>query len=280
MGIKRALMINFHFSPAALIFFTFRSLGYLWQPYYMTKLEQLKSACPNALELILEQRLELQVQGHLSSRQYPAVIISSNSGDYQGVTDFLDASIFSSFHPNGEPVECYILTCARGASRIRQRIFKSFPQLVDRMERMLIIVPNLIDSGNEVMTSMNIESVPKLLFDRLGIRIANHDGGQGVLRDFCRAGAIAQVNLTLCRNRSLKEVVSRYLLQDADTEDFDKRVKLFFSSSVATPPSKHRQMPRGTIPLNWTAICCVDDGGKNVAVVSFDTRAAGDFCHD
>ena len=271
-------MIDFHFPSRVLILLTFHCLGYLWQPYYMTELQQLKLACPNALELILEQRSEVQVQGYLSSRQYPAVIIFSNSGDYQGITDFLDASIFSAFHPNGEPVECYILTGARGASRIRQRILNSFPQLVDRMKRMLIIAPDLINSENEVMT--NIASVPELLFDRHGIRIANHDGGRGIFRDFCRAGVVSQVNLTLCRNRSLKEVVLRYLPEDADTEDFDERVQLFFSSSIATPPSKGRKRLRGTIPLNWRSICCVEDGEKNVAMVSFDTRAAGDFCHD
>lgn len=246
----------------------------------MTQLDELKAACPNALELISEQRLELQREGYLSLRRYPAVIIFSHSGDCQGATDFLNASIFNAFHPNGEPAECYIMTSELGAASIRKRINASFPHLVGRIKSMLIIIPHNICSKSKIETDIDIGSVPQLLFDRFGICIANHDGGHGVLRDFCRAGAVAQVNLTLCRNRSLKEIIFKSQSKDTGNQHFEGQVQLFFSSATTSSPSQGQGRPRGTIPREWRAVYCVEDGEKKVAVVSFDTRTSTDFCQN
>ena len=240
----------------------------------MTELEQLKTSFPEALPLITEQRLKLQEEGYLSSRPYPAVIIYSKSGEQQGETDFLDARVFAAVHPNGQPIECYIMTGEKGASNIRNRIKELFPHLVDRMESMFLIIPNVGKTEDNTESTGQIDLdlglVPQILYDRLGIQIANHDGGQGVLREFCKAGAVAQVNLTLCRNRSLKDVLLKY--QSQPDIDFDQRTKLFFSSTASTD-----SIPSGTLPSNWTAVYCVEDGQKDTVVTIFDVRGAGDF---
>ena len=127
--------------------------GYLWQPYAPTEWPHLKAACPNLLEMIMRQRSSLQNQGCVSARKYPAQIVFTFSGkshvswnsetDSQedDVWDFLEARIFTAMHPDGEPIECYIMTGARGAARIRERVRSSFPHLVSRIDGMLIVLP-------------------------------------------------------------------------------------------------------------------------------------------
>ena len=226
--------------------------------------------------------MQLQQQGYLSSRRYPAVIVFSLSGDCQGTTDFLAARAFTACHPDGQLIECYILTGERGASSIRSRVRSSFPHLADCIEDMLVVVPGS-QRDDQTGSAIDIASVPQLLFDRLDVRIANHDGGLGVLRAFCRAGAVAQVNLTLCRTRSLRDVVSKY---EADTDgatvgaDFDSRAQLFFSPTSASRKEGsggERVELSGAIPEAWRAVYCIEDGEGDVAVVTFDTREAGDF---
>jgi hypothetical protein len=254
----------------------------------MTNLKNLKLACPDALNLINEQRKELQQQDVLSTRTHPAQIVFSHSGECQGESDFLSARIFSATHPDGELFECYILTSEHGAENIRKRVSTSFPHLKERIEDMLITVPyHAINKS-----TMDIALVPQMLYDLLDIRIANHDGGKGVLRDFCAAGALAQVNLTLCRDFSLRDIVSKHERalgsgnlegegeEEAALKNFSSNVQLFFTSTAARSRNQLNGVPTGSIPLSWKEIYCVTDEKERIAVVTFDTRGAGDFCSE
>lgn len=64
----------------------------------------------------------------------------------------------------------------------------------DRIEDMLII-----SSPPGKPEELDLTPVPSLLFEKYDIRIANHDGGQFLLRNFCQQGVLSQMNITLCR---------------------------------------------------------------------------------
>lgn len=119
--------------------------------------------------------------GYLSSRKYPAQIAFSWSGEhFEGSRDFLEGEIFHAFLPDGQRMEVYIVTSSLGAARIRQRAAKY--GLGDRIEQMLIVLPASTatpQAGSEgaLTTDMDLSDLPKLLHDRLGMKIINHDGG-------------------------------------------------------------------------------------------------------
>ena len=71
----------------------------------------------------------------------------------------------------------YIVTSSLGAARIRQRAAKV--GLADRIEQMLIVLPasTVAQSEDDLTTDMDLSGLPKLLHDRLGMKIVNHDGG-------------------------------------------------------------------------------------------------------
>ena len=170
--------------------------GYMWQPYAVTDWPHLKIACPNALELINRQREAWQQQGFIPlTRKYPAQIIYTESGDrYPGSSDFLSARILTAHHPSGEPMECHILTGRLGALSIRKRVNSEFPHLRDRLDAMILLLPDApaVDGGGAGESGLDISVVPELLYSRLGMRLVNHDGGQRVLRAFARAGTVDQ----------------------------------------------------------------------------------------
>ena len=245
-------------------------------------------ACPDAVQLITEQRLELQRQGIISGRTYPAQIVISYSGECQGVSDFLTARIFSAVHPNGQPFECYIITSVIGRDRILERVHSTFPDLKKSIDSMVIALPT-DPSGS---AAFDIGLLPKLLFEKLDLRIVNHDGGQRVLRDFCRAGVVAQVNLTLCRRQPLIDIIHKYeelseVGSDAhvidgsnspsDSDSFENRTQLFFCSTEKRANNSKSGNLSGAIPPSWKGVYCIEDGEENVAVATFDTRDTGDF---
>lgn len=174
--------------------------GYMWQPYAVTDWPHLKAACPNALDLITRQREAWQHQGYISMvRKYPAQIIFTESGErYHGSSDFLSARILTDHHPSGESIECYILTGHRGAQNIRKRVNDEFPHLRERLDTMILLLPDADDDGAAALPSggrrVDISLVPELLYNRLGMRLVNHDGGQQVLRAFSRAGTTVNQN--------------------------------------------------------------------------------------
>lgn len=234
----------------------------------------------------------MQKQGIISDRVYPAQIVFSLSGDFQGERDFLDARIFSAVHPSGEDFECYILTSDEGSRKIRERVLTSFPHLIDRIDDMLIRIPPCPSGDSDI----DISLIPKVLFEQLGVRVANHDGGRDILRRFCAAGAIAQVNLTLCRKKSLQDILPKYLTSSIVGSDIDvgdisthpiaplecSRVELFFTSAQAQLKcdTEGTDNPLGAIPQSWREVYCVADSDEDTAVVTFDTRYVGDFVSD
>jgi hypothetical protein len=166
--------------------------GYVWQPYTLCKWDQLQSADPNLYDKFVAQRKKWQEMGYLSTRQYPAQIVFTWSGEARaGSPDFLEARIFKEKTPDGKQMEVYILTSAKGAMKIKERIHK-YPLLQARLSTMLIVVPGS-SSSFDVEADIDISLLPKMLYDKLDMRIVNHDGGHKVLQEFCKAGAINQM---------------------------------------------------------------------------------------
>jgi hypothetical protein len=173
--------------------------GYLWQPYGPASWPHVAAAEPELDRKILAVRQLWQKQGLLSSRRYPAQIIVSLSGNPSADHDVFDARVFHAPHPDGAALESYILTSVTGAQRLRSRaVSRGMQHVVDRA----LIVCSPEDKPDE----LDVAAVPRLLRQKLDIRIANHDGGSIVLSAFSRAGALPQINFTLMRGRSMFDV--------------------------------------------------------------------------
>ena len=231
--------------------------GYLWQPYGPAAWPQLAALDADIGDKIAAQRAAWHDIGVLSSRRYPAQIVVTQSGKLrEGAKDIFEARIFHATHPDGTPVESYILTSEAGAERLRARAANH--GLADRIDEILIAT-----SPEGDPETLAIDTVPAILRTRLDIRIANHDGGRTVLSEFSAAGVLPQMNLTLMRGAPVKAI-----LGDSDRvpdseradllENFEARRQLFFSGD-------HR-LPEGLIPMS-----VLHDGGDGV-VVSFDAR--------
>ncbi len=253
------------------------SAGYIWQPYCLGEWDQLKSVDPEIAHKIAEQRVEWQRLGVLSSRKYAALIIFTWSGiSYEGQKDFLEARVFGEKRPDGSDHEIYIMTSELGASKVRERAHLF--GLHGRIEEMLIVMPPRAASPTDTLSAdIDIALVPQLLHDKYGMRIVNHDGGQTVLREFCRAGAMSQMNITLCRHQSQRDVIATsHKVKDSQRaellENFDSRLQYFFSS----PGEEGGAVCRG-IPAALRPVCVISDDKDEVAVVTFDTRGGVDF---
>ncbi len=231
--------------------------GYLWQPYGPLAWPHLAAIDSTLGEAIAEVRREWQSLGVLSTRKWPAQIVVSQSGEHRPpANDLFQARIFSAVHPDGTPVETYVLTSEAGAARMRQRMGKY--NLRQSPDDVLLVASPKGDPE-----SLDIAAVPALLKAKLDIRIANHDGGQTVLSKFSEAGALPQVNLTLMRGASVKDVLGTDQRLDESVRrtvlaEFDTRRQLFFSGD-------HR-LPEALQPVS-----VLSDGGNGV-VVSFDSR--------
>lgn len=254
--------------------------GYLWQAYALGEWAQLKSADPCIAKKIQEQREEWQRLGYLSARKYPATIVYTRSGlVFPGSKDFLEARVFSEKHPDGSEVEVLILTSEAGAQQVRLRA-AAFG-LADRIEDMLVVVPP--PAGEMAVgcsASMDLAQVPHILHDRFGMRLVNHDGGQSVLRDFSRAGALAQMNITLCRHQSQLEVLRTRpgvdeALRAEIVASFDSRVMHFFGSSRVA--AEGDAVPCRAVPASLPAVYAVSDKKDEVAVLTFDCSGSVDF---
>jgi hypothetical protein len=224
---------------------TERSKGYIWQPYEVCNFGHLLSADPHLLRSISAQRREWQKLGLLSKREYPAQILVTWSGERKHPThDFLEARIFHEKLPNGNPMETYIITSAHGARNIRLRAADF--NLQNRIDDMLITLPvpvaDTSQSDNCVFHSnsqMDLSVLPQYLFEKLDIRVANHDGGRDVLRAFARAGILSQLNLTLCQERSVVDVLreGNYIAETGvDPSEYtdpalESKLQYFFDSS-------------------------------------------------
>jgi len=231
--------------------------AYLWQSYAIASWPHIQQHEPLLFEKLQENRRLWQEQGFLSSRKYPCVVVVTTSGKhFEGSKDFLEAKIFSHTHPCGEEQqECYILTSIDGAEQIRVRAEKrGFTSA--QLEKMLLVASPL-DKPSEI----DVALVPELLFSRLGVKLANHDGGHKVLRDFFAAGALCQMNITLCRNTSMRQEPR---LSSHEAEIFDSSSQLFFAKKN-----------NGKIPPCLKPVAMITDRDSEVAVVTFDARGGG-----
>jgi hypothetical protein len=232
--------------------------GYLWQPYGPAAWPHLAAVDSRLADKIATVRMEWQRQGVLSSRRWPAQIVVSQSGEHRPpANDLFQARVFSALHPDGTPVETYVLTSEAGADRLRERAGQyDLGRPINE-----ILVPVSPPGLPEVL---DIANVPRELRRRFDIRLANHDGGQTVLSKFSEAGVMSQMNLTLMRNASVFDVLNRDPRLPAEQRqrmlnEFDTRRQLFFSGN-------HR-LPEALKPIS-----VLSDGG-DALVVSFDARA-------
>ena len=85
------------------------------------------------------------------------------------------------------------------------------------------------------------------------------------MKDFCNAGALSQINITLCRGPSVKAIIEHHSPQLSDSfrmealEEFNQRIEYFFNDA--------------SIPPQLRPMCILTDEKKEVAIVSFDTRS-------
>lgn len=237
--------------------------GYLWQPYGPANWPHIKAADAQLYEKIMRQRKEWQRLGYLSGRKYPAQIVITQSGK-ESSPDILDARVFHATHPDGSPIEAYILTSRTGAERIKNRAAKF--GLEGRINDILIV---LSQEGSP--ETLDLSRVPQTLYDKYGMKMVNHDGGQTILSEFSKAGILPQINLTLARNQSVRDVLQTYDLRHAPVElteeqregllkTFEDCVQHFFTT------------PDGSVPRQLEPIQIIADNKDQVAVITFDAR--------
>mmetsp|Transcript_8551 Transcript_8551/g.14178 ORF Transcript_8551/g.14178 Transcript_8551/m.14178 type:complete len:389 (+) Transcript_8551:109-1275(+) len=237
-------------------------LGYLWQPYYVCQWNQLYSIDNHLEEEIKNQRQAWQSLGYISTtRDYPAQIVFSRSGDcYDSSSDFLAARMFHECHPNGERIEAYIMTSKKGAERIRTRAYRY--NLHDRIDDILIVLPSSPSStgahADEDPLSMDIASVPNMLYENYDMRLVNHDGGHNVLQAFWQAGALTQLHLTLGCKRSVLDV-----MREHGHDTFAPVCSYFFNQPAAVS-----NFPRA-IPPEMRVVSAISDSEGEVLLLTF-----------
>ena len=258
--------------------------GYLWQPYNPLEWEHIKTLDNQLVTKVALQRQLWQNQGYLSSRTYPAQIICTWSGlKYNNSRDFLEARILHDYHPNGERIETYILTSTNGAIEIRKR--SELYNLNDRIND-IIIEFSPINEPNEI----DLINLPKMLFEKYNMKIINHDGGQVVLRKFLQSNIIPQINLTLGRKISLKEIIknSNFNNKENILNEFSEKVQNFFTKTIINSSQNNNESNNdnsnhnsnqieGMIPKDFIPITIISDKYDDVAIITFDTSNALDF---
>jgi len=239
--------------------------GYVWHPYNPTSWPQVAEF--GLLEKVQKQREVFQKMQLLDKKRiYPAQIVVNPSGIYRGGRDVLEATIFHTTDNKGNPIEAYILTSKKGAERLRERA-EQFG-LAEKIDKILITLSPASDPEQ-----IDYSQVPKVLFNEYDINIANHDGGRRVLKAFSEAGILPQMNLTLTRQKSLREV-----LEESNDERVQKQkgdilnrwhepgtAQLFFGTGD------------GSVPKELVPVQIIQDDPDEVAVVTFDSRKARGF---
>jgi hypothetical protein len=172
--------------------------GYIWQAYSPCSWPHITDQDPILLQKIQKQRTMLQQNGWISNRRYPAQILITSSGKSLSSTkDFLQASVLSTKHPDGSDFEVYIITSINGAIQIRQRAHK-FPYLQDRLDQMLIVLPDETlkhsDKPDDYNESVDLKILPSLLFERYNMKIINHDGGRELLKKWLVASILSCID--------------------------------------------------------------------------------------
>ena len=257
---------------------TSQGRGYLWQPYEVCKWPHLLSIDADLNAKLGKQRTVWQELGYLSKRKYPAQIVFTWSGERKEyANDFLAGRVFHDILPDGERVESYIMTSQLGAHNIRARAAEF--GLQDRIEDMLIIIPppaNIASIGDDMSSpsgELDLSVVPKLLFEQYDMNIANHDGGQGVLLAFARAGVLSQLNLTLCKQKSVVDV-----LHDCDIYDEETIAASHFKDPLLFEP-KVQYFFRNVTPTKATSLAPYDLDRYAKDIITNVVPTTGDFVH-
>jgi hypothetical protein len=230
--------------------------GHLWQPYTPLSWAVLQPWRETLEPAIAALRREWQEMGVLSPRRYPAQIAISASGRvHDGAPDVLDARMFHDAHPDGTAMESWVLTSEAGAERLRERARSKGRNLGPEL---------LVASRAEAPEEIDIARVPELLRTKLDARLVEHDGGATTLEAFESAGAIAQLNLTLMRGRSVRDVVASTSRIDAAKRDeilrtWERRARLFPAG--------------GALRESWTPVYALEQAapGAEAVVVSMAT---------
>eukprot|EP01033_Poteriospumella_lacustris_P002543 gene2542-1846_t len=264
--------------------------GYTWQPYNPLNWSSVASIDPNMVEKVAETRAIWQKMGYLSARKYPAQIIFTASGmNFENSPDFLEGALFTKKHPDGSDIEVYIITSQLGAARIRERCAKF--NLTDRIDKMLIVIPPHADKAapGELSVDMDISVIPKILFDEYDMKVVNHDGGQKILAQFCREGVMAQMNLTLGRQITVREALQgmSHIPQekkDVAFANYSERLFHFFNyysepagASVDAEVAVATRKPCHGIPPTLPIVSIIEDPRDEISVYVFDTRGGFDF---
>ncbi|MGA1372781.1 MAG: hypothetical protein ACO3Z6_14365 [Pseudomonadales bacterium] len=236
---------------------TLNRSGYRWQPYEPLAWPQLRESGAALLEMIAATRQRWQALGVLSSRRWPAQIVVSESG-HPGAIDWLQAEIFYASHPDGSAIETCVLTSTVGATRVRKRLREQgLEHRVRVLEASLPTQPERLDLGR----------VPELLYRTLDIRIVNHDGGRTLHRACIRAGVLAQLQMTLMRGASVRDLVKSvpvdHVLRSRWAAEFETRAQRYFSDSQNW--------------LNHVRPLQILEDAWDTVVVGLDTRALRDL---
>lgn len=232
--------------------------AHVWQPYTPLSWAALKPRRDQLEPAIAAVRRQWQELGILSPRRYPAQIAVSRSGETsEPDRDLLDARIFWDRHPDGSAMEAYVLTSTAGAERLQTRAKAKGRDIRDCL---------LVASAADDPASIDVALVPVLLRSRLDARLVEHDGGATSLGAFVRAGAVAQLNLTLMGGRSVRDVVAASSRLDGEVRQqvlasWSRRPRLF--------PSHGGALANGWKP--FYAVAEEARGGEAIAV-SFDVR--------
>ncbi|MEE2893858.1 MAG: hypothetical protein VX766_17165 [Pseudomonadota bacterium] len=131
-------------------------------------------------------RARLHAEGWRSSRTRPALIVIT-----RGATETLPAWLRA---PALQAPDSWILTSRDGARRLLERCRAAgskAPIACDRLAQML-----LPHSTAQAPSRIDIATVPRMLRERLKVRMAAHDGGRRTLGAFAKMGALHQLDLT------------------------------------------------------------------------------------
>lgn len=249
--------------------------GYIWQSYGVCAWPHIKAIEPELNEKFQRNRRLWQDLGYLSQRKYPAQIIFTRSGaHFEGSNYFLQARMFTDKHPTGEQIEIYIVTSLLGAVRIREKAVEF--GLADRIESMLVVLPPPPSSAGasthtELSSDVDVTLIPQVMHDRYGMRIINHDGGQDLLHEFYKTGSLCQMNITLCRNQSVKSVLATWphaekgVVENA-VANFDSRIRYFFNTGDDSPDDGCRR----ALPRHMSIAGLITDANQDLAIVTFN----------
>jgi len=234
--------------------------GHLWRsdvPLSWPSLRGRRAVLGPAIDRL---RGQWQRSGLLSSRRHPAQIVLTRLGEPGDGADFLDARAFADCHEDGTPIEAWVLTSEAGAQNVRDRARRRGRPLDDRL---------LVASPPGRPRELDTARVPVLLRERLDVRLAEHDGGGVSLEAFARAGAVAQLHLTLMHGRSVRDLVATSDRLPAAQRD----------EVLATWEGRARLFPAGggSLPGAWSPMQVVAQEGADAEalVVILDARTTG-----